>query len=907
MNGVQLSIQDLSQEAKTGHHERNEDSGSDSSWGLSDTGSVSDQQISAENEGNSNSPDEMQELLQSIRLAISILYKLPLRRPAPMDRLRFGTMNEAPWFEGPDVAHVKDKFPDSRLPENVQVRLGAITKRRQLLSYRRSHHEKLKNAHGWWDDASSQAMTKATTLCSDQMVPLKEVYELAPSVADSARTSTAASQSTREISIEVPPRPLDKDGQSATTFQCKYCQLTIHVMTDSSWRRHVIRDLQPYVCTFSECNLEDGHIFETENDWFEHEALMHRFKYFCNTPGHQKYTIAAAFQAHLKLDHSMDAEASKVALSVCKYPDNLSAGICDFCLVPSKNLKRHVSRHLRQLALFAISREDFARDDDDADENQGNLPRKAATSIHKDESTDASSKAYESTSKSASEREGKSLLSPENEADLENGDEDSFSPDLSPEHYMDEIEDHESFLSLGPDLAQPSIDESGEIGPHPRLSPSNVFPPAPSMMGQLSSKVSYSTQMKHKCEVCDKPFSRPSSLRTHMYSHSYEKPFACEIEGCVRRFSVVSNLRRHQKVMHKGENRSEAGSEDLNSDQIITKQGLLSKSEMGPLFESFETNPDILDMGLIPSKTGASNKGKNPEVPSNTTHGVEQNTGNQEQLLGRTKIHNIPDESITSKNSKQMGADEDKEDENYLRRVRFEPLTAGNTERSAESPQPHTSLSSSDKKRRTSGIFVNGKRVLDLSRQNRSGAEGIGVADSPPPPQLLKQVSAEADRSTKSPQPHTSSSSSDKKYRKSGIFVNGQRVFDSGRKNRSRAERIVVVGDPPTPRLPPKQFSTEADRSSQADSDLHKDCIPMKGENSKLREDLRVAIARTKELENNAKVLPDGKEKLMTERLRLKEENVKLEESMLPEDVENIRRRARANASVSAEELQKRT
>ena len=50
------------------------------------------------------------------------------------------------------------------------------------------------------------------------------------------------------------------------------------------------------------------------------------------------------------------------------------------------------------------------------------------------------------------------------------------------------------------------------------------IPPAPqSMMGQFSSKISSSTQKKHKCKVCDKRFTRPSSLQTHMYSHTGEK------------------------------------------------------------------------------------------------------------------------------------------------------------------------------------------------------------------------------------------------------------------------------------------------------------------------------------------------------------------------------------------------
>jgi len=61
------------------------------------------------------------------------------------------------------------------------------------------------------------------------------------------------------------------------------------------------------------------------------------------------------------------------------------------------------------------------------------------------------------------------------------------------------------------------------------------------------------TQERYICPTCSKPFSRPSSLKIHTYSHTGEKPYKCKHEGCGKQFSVRSNMKRHEKGCHGGE------------------------------------------------------------------------------------------------------------------------------------------------------------------------------------------------------------------------------------------------------------------------------------------------------------------------------------------------------------------
>ena len=60
------------------------------------------------------------------------------------------------------------------------------------------------------------------------------------------------------------------------------------------------------------------------------------------------------------------------------------------------------------------------------------------------------------------------------------------------------------------------------------------------------------SQDRYICQTCNKAFSRPSSLRIHSHSHTGEKPFKCQHEGCGKAFSVRSNMKRHERGCHGG-------------------------------------------------------------------------------------------------------------------------------------------------------------------------------------------------------------------------------------------------------------------------------------------------------------------------------------------------------------------
>lgn len=125
-------------------------------------------------------------------------------------------------------------------------------------------------------------------------------------------------------------------------------------------------------------------------------------------------------------------------------------------------------------------------------------------------------------------------------------------PQTQPQKYQIFYPEHYQLIPPTPAAMVPYIQPQSYPSQHQHqqqlLAFTQQYPPPPLLLSQYNMNKMPKTSKKHICNVCGKRFTRPSSLQTHAYSHTGEKPFRCDFEGCGRNFSVVSNLRRHKKI-----------------------------------------------------------------------------------------------------------------------------------------------------------------------------------------------------------------------------------------------------------------------------------------------------------------------------------------------------------------------
>jgi hypothetical protein len=331
---------------------------------------------------------EIPTLLRMISFLVVCLYRMPIRQFAVTEKIKARISDRASFYQHFDVLFVRDLFP--KMDKTAATNLGrSISQRRSVLFYKDARDEQLE-ALGSSDSDSeppapapapkesitvdktaihktlgqelalSESKSVTFTLPSKATTFIQKpsqqswLYPPSSSVAISEK-SIVSEYAAQELAIDIPKMPVVSSSTINDTFICPYCCNPQHVMSEILWEKHVFDDLKPYICTFPSCDLKD-HLFADRSQWWQHEIKMHRFAWHCNSPHHRSHDDREDFIRHMREGHGTSFTNTQLdgVTSVFRISSEKPAGMCNLCFRYSTNLKSHVSRHLKRIALFAL-------------------------------------------------------------------------------------------------------------------------------------------------------------------------------------------------------------------------------------------------------------------------------------------------------------------------------------------------------------------------------------------------------------------------------------------------------------------------------------------------------------------------------------------------------------------------
>jgi hypothetical protein len=156
---------------------------------------------------------------------------MAIRDPAPDNQLRSTITIDKSYFEEHDILHVKAKFNQEGY---LADRLGrAISGRRQYLTYRETHHQKLaKNIEKiGFEDPRTEHTTNST-----EATPLPNVDASDDTlIMDHGDALSHTSYATSiNATIRVPSLP--KEARSQEHYECPLCFMIVSIHSIAAWK-----------------------------------------------------------------------------------------------------------------------------------------------------------------------------------------------------------------------------------------------------------------------------------------------------------------------------------------------------------------------------------------------------------------------------------------------------------------------------------------------------------------------------------------------------------------------------------------------------------------------------------------------------------------------------------------------
>jgi hypothetical protein len=200
----------------------------------SDTDSDSGESEDGDSDVDLQGSTELGQLAASIQTLITSLFRLSMaiRNPAPNSQSTSTISIDKSFYEQHDIQHVKEKFQHA--PEYLAERLGrALSARRQYLSYREEHHQKLtRNIEKiGFEKATTEFTTNSTEATLPRMKRSMSLNVLDEGDDIASQTSYATSVN---ATIRVPSLP--REARNKDFFECPLCFLLVSIHSSAGWK-----------------------------------------------------------------------------------------------------------------------------------------------------------------------------------------------------------------------------------------------------------------------------------------------------------------------------------------------------------------------------------------------------------------------------------------------------------------------------------------------------------------------------------------------------------------------------------------------------------------------------------------------------------------------------------------------
>ncbi|KAH6622381.1 hypothetical protein C7974DRAFT_398175 [Boeremia exigua] len=206
----------------------------------------------------------------------------------------------------------------------------------------------------------------------DDMVDMKSMTSHAVTVTDIHGKS---------VNLPAPPKCTDGDRD----FECPYCYIICPARygRGRSWRTHLLQDLQPYVCTYPDCEASEQ-LFRSRREWIEHEA-SHRKVWRCPEHPTAVYRSRVGLEEHLRQAH-LDSFPETQLDTIVNIGETSTIEMreqCPICLLNADaesmgNFTNHLANHLERFATFALP--NSAEEDEDGASSVASRGRTGTTS-----------------------------------------------------------------------------------------------------------------------------------------------------------------------------------------------------------------------------------------------------------------------------------------------------------------------------------------------------------------------------------------------------------------------------------------------------------------------------------------------------------------------------------------------